>query len=45
MTKTKKKSVVAGIAAMSLACCVAGSIAVGGGYSLYSPRGRLFRCG
>lgn len=31
MTKTKKKSVVAGIAAMSLACCVAGSIAVGGG--------------
>lgn len=34
MTKTKKKSVVAGIAAMSLACCVAGSIAVGGGIKL-----------
>ena len=44
MTKTKKKSVVAGIAALSLICCVAGS-AVGGGYSLDRPRGRLFRCG
>lgn len=34
MTKTKKRSVIAGIAAMSLACCVAGSIAVGGGIKL-----------
>lgn len=34
MTKTKKRSVVAGIAALSLACCVAGSIAMGGGIHL-----------
>lgn len=34
MTKTKKKGIVAGIAALSLACCVAGSVAVGGGIHL-----------
>lgn len=34
MTKTKKRNVVAGIAALSLACCVAGGIAVGGGIHL-----------
>ena len=41
MTKTKKRNVVAGIAALSLACCVAGGIAVGGGYSFDRPRGQL----
>ncbi len=34
MAKAKKKGIVAGIAALSLACCVAGTVAMGGGIHL-----------